>query len=301
MGTISPLRGGPSVTLDPDTLVGRGPACQFVIPEPEVSLVHARLRWGTDGWSVRDLGSQNGTWVNGHRIDPGVDVRLARDDRIGFGTEALTWILADAEPPLGRAICVKTGDQVCFENGLLFLPSSDNPCVTIYRNADDVWLAEAGSVVFEVSDGQQIGVDGEPWTLLLTATPTRTLEAEERTLLLRDTTLRFEVSRNEERIDLALLANGAEVAVPSRKSHYLLLVLARQRLQDKDEGLPERERGWIERDTLCRMLRADRTTVNKDVCHIRRQLAGMGVVDSWQIVDVAADSRRIGTGRLLIA
>ena len=98
----------------------------------------------------------------------------------------------------------------------------------------------------------------------------------------------------------AIICHSFELSSRLAKN-YLLLVLARQRLQDKDEGLPERERGWIERDTLCRMLRADRTTVNKDVCHIRRQLAGMGVVDSWQIVDVAADSRRIGTGRLLIA
>lgn len=59
------------VTLPPTVsavTVGRSSACDVVVGERTVSRFHAELRHGGDSWTVRDLDSTNGTWLNGARV-----------------------------------------------------------------------------------------------------------------------------------------------------------------------------------------------------------------------------------------
>ena len=52
--------------------VGRSDACRLVIEHGTVSRRHAVIRRTDDGLEVRDLGSLNGTWVNGWRVERAV-------------------------------------------------------------------------------------------------------------------------------------------------------------------------------------------------------------------------------------
>lgn len=46
-------------------VLGRDPACDLTVDDPRISRRHARL-WPTGGgWRVADLGSKNGTWIDG--------------------------------------------------------------------------------------------------------------------------------------------------------------------------------------------------------------------------------------------
>jgi hypothetical protein len=49
-------------------LIGRSSACQLVLGDDTVSRRHAELRIERGRWLLRDLGSSNGTWVNGRRV-----------------------------------------------------------------------------------------------------------------------------------------------------------------------------------------------------------------------------------------
>lgn len=49
--------------------IGRGGECDIVIPDRQISRVHARLQRCADGYEVEDLGSKNGTHVNGTALD----------------------------------------------------------------------------------------------------------------------------------------------------------------------------------------------------------------------------------------
>lgn len=49
-------------------VLGRSRSCDVRLLDPEVSGQHARLACRGGRWSVVDLGSTNGTWVNGERI-----------------------------------------------------------------------------------------------------------------------------------------------------------------------------------------------------------------------------------------
>lgn len=51
-----------------ECLVGRRADCHIWVPDQRVSRTHARIRRAGDGWVIEDLGSNNGTYVNGKRI-----------------------------------------------------------------------------------------------------------------------------------------------------------------------------------------------------------------------------------------
>jgi pSer/pThr/pTyr-binding forkhead associated (FHA) protein len=48
--------------------LGRAPRADFVVDAALVSRLHCRLSLDDDGLGVEDLGSTNGTWVNGRKI-----------------------------------------------------------------------------------------------------------------------------------------------------------------------------------------------------------------------------------------
>ena len=64
-------------------MVGRAPNCDCVVPEECVSRRHAQV-WKDGGhWWLRDLGSRNGTRVNGIRVIEATEVRPG--DRVNLG------------------------------------------------------------------------------------------------------------------------------------------------------------------------------------------------------------------------
>jgi hypothetical protein len=48
--------------------MGRHAQCEIVLKDPEISRRHLRVSRVGDEWVIDDLGSTNGTWVNGQRI-----------------------------------------------------------------------------------------------------------------------------------------------------------------------------------------------------------------------------------------
>lgn len=79
-----PARRGEIIPIQGEITVGRAGGCALVIPDDTfVSQVHARL-WRRDGETlVEDLGSKNGTYVNGERVV--APTRLRKGDRVQFG------------------------------------------------------------------------------------------------------------------------------------------------------------------------------------------------------------------------
>ena len=55
--------------------LGRSQACDVVVAHDTVSRRHAELWRDGDRWFVTDLGSSNGTWVEGRRVDRARRVR----------------------------------------------------------------------------------------------------------------------------------------------------------------------------------------------------------------------------------
>lgn len=90
--------------FQPDAVIGREGA-EIVLADPEISRRHARLKLVEGAPAIEDLGSTNGTLVNGERIT-GVRVLIAGDTvqlggttwRVGEPASA-TQVAAAASPP----------------------------------------------------------------------------------------------------------------------------------------------------------------------------------------------------------
>jgi hypothetical protein len=70
-------------TVGDEATIGRGQGCQVQLPDPMVSQLHARLFRSNKGLHVEDLGSTNGTFVNGSAVS--APVRLRKGDRLRVG------------------------------------------------------------------------------------------------------------------------------------------------------------------------------------------------------------------------
>jgi pSer/pThr/pTyr-binding forkhead associated (FHA) protein len=80
---------GVEVVVDRDELVvGRNPGADLSLPDDALSGVHAAIELGLSGFRVRDLGSTNGTFVNGSQVQA---TDLKDGDRITVGEHTLQY------------------------------------------------------------------------------------------------------------------------------------------------------------------------------------------------------------------
>ncbi|TMQ07499.1 MAG: FHA domain-containing protein [Deltaproteobacteria bacterium] len=75
-----PIAGRRYKLADGEYVIGRRSDCQIFVPDMRVSRQHARL-WKTgEAWEIEDLGSNNGTFVNGVKVQTATQIR--HDDEI---------------------------------------------------------------------------------------------------------------------------------------------------------------------------------------------------------------------------
>ncbi|HUL76540.1 MAG TPA: SpoIIE family protein phosphatase [Vicinamibacteria bacterium] len=96
---------GPSevFALGPDRVVlGRSRDCDLILPDVLLSRRHAEIVPGPHGWLLRDLGSLNGTRLNGVRVER--EEALRDGDRIGMSDWSL--VFHEAKAPSDPALAV---------------------------------------------------------------------------------------------------------------------------------------------------------------------------------------------------
>ena len=72
-----------SISAETSVLVGRASDCDLQLQDTFVSSHHARLRATAEGLTIQDLGSTNGTFVNGAEIEG--PLILVPGDEIAIG------------------------------------------------------------------------------------------------------------------------------------------------------------------------------------------------------------------------
>ncbi|MFM8393807.1 MAG: FHA domain-containing protein, partial [Acidobacteriota bacterium] len=70
--------------------IGKAPHNQIILDDPTVSASHAILSLSSGVYSILDLASRNGTWVNGERLSNRSHL-LQHGDRIQIGQIVLTF------------------------------------------------------------------------------------------------------------------------------------------------------------------------------------------------------------------
>jgi pSer/pThr/pTyr-binding forkhead associated (FHA) protein len=101
-GTLFPFRGS-------ELTLGRSSYASIVVNNPRASREHAVIRSAGSKLEVMDLGSRNGTLVNGTRIT--TPQRLEAGDRIQIGVDVIEVLRASPEDPLRLRADTLTGRQ----------------------------------------------------------------------------------------------------------------------------------------------------------------------------------------------
>jgi hypothetical protein len=309
MGSIREVSTGRTRLLEPEHLIGRAPTCALCLDELYVSAQHALVRWTPDRWELKDLGSRNGTFLNSIRLKPGEVYPMERGARLAFGKLAQEWELVDGSSPSVMVVPLDGADPVLVDGDMLALPSSEDPQVTIYRS-EGLWVLEkADESIAPITNQQTFEVAGRAWrfccadntskTWLTNAPPS---SAASMGVEVRHLQLSFSVSSDRRDTHLELSCGGRTVDMGSRTHNGLLLALARRRVEDAVEGLPETTCGWMYQEDLSHDPAPEFPQLNSDVFRIRRQFAAAGVLDAANIIERRPRTQqlRIGTGRISI-
>jgi hypothetical protein len=282
--------------------------CALAINEPRVSGVHAEIRWNGQGWELKDLGSLNGTYLDGQRIDAGAVKVLRQGSRVAFGQTDREWELVDAAAPLVLVVPIDGGDPVAVENDLVALPSSEDLRATLYRSRDGEWTLErADEAPVTLARGQIFECARRLWRFSCPVSSMGTLAstvdtAERLDLAMLRLTLSF--NRNQEYVHVRAIGRTTAVDLGESVYNYLLLRLARRRLDDAERGIPETSQGWVDVSELAEdPMFATPQQLNLAVFRIRKQFADAGIADSARIVERRSSTRemRLGTGRVSVA
>ena len=92
------IRGTPQghrffITAD-EMIIGRDPSADLSIPDPSISRKHAKVIREGSVVKIEDLGSSNGTAINGKKLEAGNVAKLAKEDLIKLGNSIVKYLPA---------------------------------------------------------------------------------------------------------------------------------------------------------------------------------------------------------------
>ena len=94
-----PRAGEEILVRSPVVTIGQGSQNDIVLNDDSVSTMHARLEYDAAGWRITDLGSTNGTYVEGTRLTPNIPTPLAYSAMVRFGGLTLQFRAVEAADP----------------------------------------------------------------------------------------------------------------------------------------------------------------------------------------------------------
>jgi len=120
------------IDLAPGTfIIGRSPSCNLTLEDPLVSRKHVQIEIDEDGATLGDLGSRNGTLVNGEPVFE--NHRLIHQDRLRIGSHEMLFIEEKRFPsrPLRRTGALMTcpACRVPFPSGASNCPHCGAPII----------------------------------------------------------------------------------------------------------------------------------------------------------------------------
>lgn len=281
-----------------DFLIGRDAGCDLVLSRRSVSNRHAIIRWDGSAWLLRDLASQNGTFLQANgdskpeRISGNHCPPLALGDRLLFAETGEAWLVIDTGPP--RTLLVEEGgtpeDIIPLDPaGVVPVPSEECLQASLYRDRlTGSWILdelEAGPRPLRNGEGLVLG--GRTYRLHV-AESTDTAEVEQSPLgfTLADGKLELIPATDQESAALEFHAARRVLACERRAHLYLLAHLALQRLRDAEAGNAEQQCGWLSTAAVQAELGyACPEHLAVDVFRCRRDLKALRIADAAEIID----------------
>ena len=270
--------------LAPHHTFGRlASAVDTPIDRPYISKLHAAIEWNGYNWRVKNLGL-NGTWLNGAALGQGDTMELAVGDEIHFvEMNDPGFKVIDLTPPTDLLWPVDAtaaeNVQPVYLSRYHLLPDAQAPQLAIYfGDEEQQWFMENinGQVEQEriaIKHGDYVNFNNQRWKFIRAQVYGPTEARVHQIKKLTDFEFIFNLSLDEETTQLELHYLKQSIDLASRSHHYLILQLARHRINDAVRGLDNKSQGWVYADQLAHELGLDTTHMNIQIFRARKQLA----------------------------
>ena len=196
--------------LDGDhVLVGRAAACDIVLGDETVSRSHARVERRDGAFVVEDLGTPNGTFVNGTRVER---MTLSPADIITVGKSTLRFEAGEPAP----APNVTT---IATEAELDTVLSEETVTVRLHNSSTPVLVAHVAGRTWEVPlSGDALTIGRQPSSDIVIQTPSASrmharVERRGETVVIRDLDTSNGTWVNGERVTERVLVDGATIRI----------------------------------------------------------------------------------------
>ncbi|HAA15665.1 MAG TPA: hypothetical protein DCE41_29730 [Cytophagales bacterium] len=274
MAIIKHIASGNLVYLNARHVFGRnGQSSNTHIPEKDVSQSHATIYWQGDNWYMQDH-SRNGTILKGQHMHRSTQ-QLSEGDLVQFGkSESTRWEFVNDQSPTSYLQLLKT-NRILELRDVHFLPSEENPEVSILLGGNQSWVYEREGETFSLTNGEIISIGVEEWLFVDNEPLDVTVDygqSVSKAFFLMD------LSLDEEQIGIKIMQNDREMDLGFRSHNYLLLALSRARLTDKEQGIEPDHQGWMSVEALIEdvskeMLKeVDEHYLNLLIFRLRKQL-----------------------------
>lgn len=300
MAVLRNPRTGTRILLRTLHLFGRHPSCQTIMDCPDVSIMHALVRWNVGHWQILDS-SRNGTLLDGKRLTAGDWTALDGARALSMGEcDSAQWHVEDLAEPIDCVFPLAGTDRaIALLPGGTFVPPGLKPRWMICLREGE-WIAESDDGrTNPIADGASLTLEEREWQVVLHQglAPTRESDGSMTTdsVLPSSLVLHFSLSQNEEHTVLTVESDAGYVDLGERVYHYALATLARVRQRHAQHGVNAKEQGWVRNDELTRMLAVDMSYVNIQLFRARQQMAKALQVDAADLILV---ERRRGEIRL---
>ncbi len=277
MGTLQHRMSGTTLFLHSHHTFGRHEASVNThVESGDVSQIHASIRWEGAHWRISDL-SRNGTWVGDRHLTYGQSTHLFEGGTIRFGgSEKSVWTVIDLSAPKTVLVPLNNSESssVIELNTFYGLPDDDNPEISLYIAENGQWLCEQGEGVRALSDGDVISQGQMLWAFHCAGAINLTSDiGMAPSLTSHEMMFQFNVSLDEEHVLAKLIWGHESLELGERVHHYLLLTLARRRLEDRQNGVDASDAGWIDLEELGQLLGLEPSYINIQIFRARQQVA----------------------------
>lgn len=280
MGVIRNHNSGECVLLYAQHVVGRNPLISNTYhSEEDISKSHATIFWENGGWKLHDH-SRNGTMVNRQHLAR-IVTSLKEGDVVQFGNdEGTRWILYDEAAPTSYFISAEDSEKILSLASRKGVPSLDHPQVSYFYSIGRHLTLEREDVVLPLRSGTRVcfndeGYGSHEWIFVENHILDDTVDYGR---LVQSTCFDIYLSADEERISIQIKGGDWGLDLGTRSHHYLLLSLARKRIEDCEAEFAISDQGWIDMEDLSKDFSlefqkdVDEYTINMHIHRLRKQL-----------------------------
>ena len=162
VAVLHPTGPGQQIPIDRAVvLIGRGPECDAVIDfSTKISRMHCALVQVDTGYYIRDLGSMNGVWVDGQRVEK--DAKLTNGVEVAIGDVKFQY-LENVQPAAkpARVVEGRPGTPVLADECIEDVEIIDDEVVDLVEDVEILEIIDEVEIVDDVVEVIEIVEDVE--------------------------------------------------------------------------------------------------------------------------------------------